>query len=186
MAKLFDTIDDTLRAFLLQQHVFFVATAPSRADGHLNLSPKGLPSFFIAGPRTVGYIDFNGSGIETLAHLRDDGRIVFLFCAFEGPPKIVRLHGRGRAIEPSDAEFETYRPHMAPGAHVRSVIVAELDRISDSCGYGVPRYRFEGERQQLTKWADGKGEDGLRAYRERHNAASIDGLPGMPRRRGEE
>lgn len=179
MGKLFDTIDATLQSFLEKQHLFFVATAPSSPDGHLNLSPKGLDSFLILGPRTVGYLDFNGSGIETLAHLRDDGRIVFLFCAFEGPPKIVRLHGRGRAIEADDPEFETYRKFVPAGAHVRSVIVAELDRISDSCGYAVPRYRFEDERDQLTKWADNKGEEGLREYRQRRNATSIDGLPGI-------
>lgn len=181
MGKTFSGIDDALRAFLEDQKLFFVATAPGSSDGHLNLSPKGLESFFVLGPRTVGYVDFNGSGVETIAHLRHDGRIVFLFCAFAGSPRIVRLHGRGRAVEPGDAEFPEYRDRIPPDAAVRAVIVVELDRISDSCGYGVPRYKFLGERDQLQKWAERKGADGLRDYRRRNNAKSIDGLPGLRR-----
>lgn len=182
MGKTHPGIDAALRDFLLRQKVFFVATAPAASDGHLNLSPKGLDSFFVLGPHSVAYLDFNGSGVETIAHLRDDGRIVFLFCAFEGPPKIVRLHGRARAIEPGDAEFESWRERIPAGAAVRSVIVADLDRVSDSCGYGVPQLRFVGERDQLQRWAERKGEDGLRDYRRRNNARSIDGLPGLRRR----
>jgi hypothetical protein len=181
MGKTFSGIDEALRAFLEGQKLFFVATAPGNGDGHLNLSPKGLESFFVRGPRTVGYIDFNGSGVETIAHLRADGRIVFLFCAFTGSPRIVRLHGRGRAIEPGDAEFAAFRDRIPPDDAVRAVIVADLDRISDSCGYGVPRYDFVGERDQLQKWAARKGADGLREYRRRNNSKSIDGLPGLRR-----
>ena len=181
MAKEFAALDETLCQFIASQRLFFVATAPSTADGHLNLSPKGLDTFFVLGPRQVGYVDFHGSGVETIAPLRDDGRIVFLFCAFAGPPKILRLHGRGRSIEPSDPEFADFRDRFPPGSRVRAVIVADLDRISDSCGYGVPLYRFERDRDQLPKWAERKGDDGLREYRRKHNAESIDGLPGLRR-----
>ena len=179
MGKLFNEIDDGLRAFLQAQKLFFVATAPAGAEGHINLSPKGLDTLHILGPRQVAYLDFTGSGIETIAHLRDNGRITILFCAFEGPPRIVRLQGQGTAIEPQDPAFATLlsRFNVLPGA--RAIIQIDLERISDSCGYGVPLYRYEGDRAQLTAWADRKGAAGLEEYRQKNNAASIDGLPGL-------
>jgi hypothetical protein len=179
MGKRFDEIDDGLRAFIESQKLFFVATAPAGPDGHINLSPKGLDSLSILGPRQVAYLDYTGSGIETIAHLRENGRITIMFCAFEGAPRIVRLHGRGSIIEPQDPAFADLLPQFDPLPGVRAIIRMEVERISDSCGYGVPLYRYEGDRTQLTAWADRKGPEGLAEYRRKHNAASIDGLPGL-------
>jgi hypothetical protein len=179
MAKLYDSLED-VRDFLLAQHLFFVGTAPLSPSGHVNLSPKGLDSFRILGEREVAYLDYPGSGVETIAHLRDNGRIVLMFCSFAGPPKIVRLWGRGHAVEPSDREFSDTIRHFEPRAIVRSVIRVRVERIGDSCGYGVPRYQYIGERQQLIRWADRKGEEGVRVYQRKKNQRSIDGLPGLP------
>lgn len=181
MGKLYDAIDDRLAAFLGEQKVFFVATAPLAADGHLNLSPKGLDTFRILDPRTVAYLDFTGSGIETVAHVRENGRIAFMFCAFEGPPKIVRLHGTAEVIERDDGEFERLAALFPPRLGVRSVVRARLDRISDSCGFGVPLYRYEGDRTQLDALASHMGEEAIARYRAENNARSIDGLPGLRR-----
>jgi len=181
MGKVFEGIDDTLRGWIERQHLFFVATAPAGAAGHVNCSPKGLDALLILGPREVAYADYTGSGAETIAHLRENGRIVLMFCAFEGAPKIVRLHGRGETVEPDDPGFAALVSRFKPAAEVRSVIRIALDRISDSCGYGVPIYRYEGERTQLPAWAERKSRDegGLAAYRRTNNAASIDGLPAL-------
>lgn len=181
MGKLYDAIDDRLAAFLGEQKMFFVATAPLAPHGHLNLSPKGQDSFRILDARTVAYLDLTGSGVETVAHVRENGRIVMLFCAFEGPPKIVRLHGTAEAFEPSDAEFERLAALFPPRPSTRCVVRVRLDRISDSCGYGVPLYRYEAERSQLDDWADRKGAAGIARYRAENNAHSIDGLPGLRR-----
>ena len=179
MGKSYPGIDDPLRAFLERQHVFFVATAPSGTEGHVNCSPKGLDCLRILGPTTVAYLDYVGSGAETIAHVRENGRIVLMFCAFEGPPKIVRLHGRGEVLEPEDADFATLLASFDPGLGARSIVRVELDRISDSCGYGVPLLRFEGERTQLPAWAERKGDAGLVEYQRAKNAASVDGLPAL-------
>ena len=179
MGRTYGAIDETLAAFLRTQHVFFVATAPLARKGHVNLSPKGLDAFAILDPHTVAYLDLTGSGVETIAHLRENGRITLLFCAFEGPPKIVRLYGRGRVVPVDDPEFAVMARHFPAPPGMRSAIVVTLDRIADSCGYGVPRYRYEGERSQLVDWANRKGETGVAAYRTEHNATSIDGLPGL-------
>ena len=180
MGKVYDEIGEPLETFLRRQHVFFVATAPLDAAGHVNCSPKGLDTFAVLDPRTVAYLDLTGSGVETIAHLRENGRIVLMFSALDGAPKIVRLHGRGRVVTPHDAEFAALRRRF-PAHHegVRSVIAVDVERISDSCGYGVPRYRYEGERSQLLDWADRKGPDGIAAYQDERNAISIDGLPGL-------
>jgi hypothetical protein len=184
MGRTYDAIDDTLAAFLRAQHVFFVATAPLAESGHVNVSPKGLDAFTILDPHTVAYLDLTGSGVETIAHLRENGRVTLLFCAFEGPPKIVRLYGRGRVVPVEDPEFAALASRLPQRLGARSVIVVALDRIADSCGYGVPRYGYEGERAQLLDWAERKGHQGIVAYRPQHNAASIDGLPGLPLPRG--
>ncbi len=183
MGKLFPAIDDSLRNWIAKQHLFFVATAPSGDDGHVNCSPKGLDTFRVLGPNEAAYLDYTGSGIETIAHLRQNGRIVILFCAFEGPPKIVRLHGRGSVAEAGSAEFARLAPHFdgADNFAVRSIIRIEVDRISDSCGFGVPRFRFEGDRNQLELWAEKKGPDGIRTYHAAKNAESIDGIEGLRR-----
>ncbi|WP_394841580.1 pyridoxamine 5'-phosphate oxidase family protein [Pendulispora brunnea] len=181
MGKLYDGIDERLSQFIAAQKMYFVATAPLAGDGLLNLSPKGLDSFRILGPKTVAYQDLVGSGIETVAHLRENGRIVILFCAFEGPPKIVRLHGRGEAFEPGDAEYDTLAPSFPERWNMRAIIRIQVERISDSCGYGVPLYHFEGERTQLDDWADRKGPEGITRYKVEKNSKSLDGLPGLLR-----
>ncbi len=179
MAKTYPRIDETLAGFIRRQRVFFVATAPLSAEGHINLSPKGLDSFAILDDRTVAYLDLTGSGIETVAHLRENGRIVIMLCAFEGPPKIVRLHGRGEVLQPGHPGFEPLRALFPSHPGVRSVVRVALERISDSCGYGVPSYEFKEHRKQMGLWCERKGEDGLAAYRAENNRRSIDGLPAL-------
>ncbi|MPZ14337.1 MAG: pyridoxamine 5'-phosphate oxidase family protein [Chloroflexi bacterium] len=180
MANDYDGIDHKLAPFLRAQHVFFVATAPSGPGGHVNLSPKGHDTFRIVDTRTVAYLDLTGSGVETIAHLRENGRITIMFCAFEGPPRIVRLYGRGRLVEPMSPMFAEWRRRFGDHDGVRSVIVVELDRIADSCGYGVPILQYEGERPQMQAWLDRKGPEGVREYQAEHDI-SIDGLPGLAR-----
>jgi hypothetical protein len=182
VGKTFDGIDGRLRDFLLTQPLFFVATAPSGRTGHLNLSPKGVAgTFAVVDAHTVAYLDLTGSGVETIAHLKDNGRIVVMFCAFDGPPRIVRLHGQGEAVTAGDERFADLVGHfpMEPPAGLRSVIRIQVTRISDSCGFGVPVMRLESERPLLQQWAARKGPDGLAEYRATNNATSIDGLPGM-------
>jgi Pyridoxamine 5'-phosphate oxidase len=170
MGKTYDHIDAKLAEWIRRQRLFFVATAPA-GGGHVNLSPKGpIESFRIVDDRTVEYEDHVGSGAETIAHLRDDGRICVMFCAFEGPPRIVRLHGRGEILTAAD---------VADG--VRGAIRVHLDRVSDSCGYGVPLMDYVGERPQRARWIASKGPDGLREYVREKNATSIDGLPAVSR-----
>jgi hypothetical protein len=179
MGKRFAELDDDLRAFIARQRVFFVATAPLAADGHVNLSPKGLDTFRVLGPTTVAYLDLTGSGVETIAHLRENGRLTVMFCAFEGRPRILRLYGRARAVEPMDAGWAAVVAPFPEFAGVRSVIVLEVDRIADSCGYAVPRYEYVGDRDQLTEWCDKKGPEGVHRYQTEKNRTSLDGLPGL-------
>jgi hypothetical protein len=180
MGKRFTELDEDLRAFIARQHVFFVATAPLAADGHVNLSPKGLDTFRVLGPTTVAYLDLTGSGVETIAHLRENGRLTVMFCAFEGRPRILRLYGRGRAVEPGDTDWPAVSSGFSELPGVRSVVVMEVERIADSCGYAVPRYEYVGDRPQLADWAEKKGPDGIRKYQAQKNRASLDGLPGLP------
>lgn len=179
MGKIRSEIDDVARRFMEAQHVFFVASAPLDAGGHVNLSPKGLDTFRILGPTTVAYVDFNGSGVETIAHLKENGRIVLMFCAFQGPPDIFRLYGHGRVVEAHEAEFAPLAESFPTCENARSIIVVELTRVTDSCGYGVPLFKYEGEREQLQAWARNRGPERLKAYREEKNQRSIDGLPGV-------
>ena len=184
MGKTRSMIDDEARRFIEAQHIFFAASAPLNAGGHVNLSPKGLDTFRILGPTRVAYFDFNGSGVETIAHLRENGRIVLMFCAFQGPPNIFRLYGHGRVVERREREFQALAANFPVYDHVRSIIVVEIDLVIDSCGYGVPRFKYEGEREQLSAWARKQGSEGLQAYRERKNQQSIDGLPGLSAAKG--
>ena len=180
--KLHDGIDERLRAFIEAQHLFFVATAPLAADGHVNLSPKGLPgTFAVLGEHEVAYLDLTGSGSETVAHLRENGRITVVFCAFEGAPNIVRLHGTGRYLDLHDAEFASYRGLFADHPGARGIVVVDVQRVSDSCGYAVPLMTHDEDRDLLTRWADNRGEEGLATYRASKNATSIDGLPALNR-----
>lgn len=188
MAKLFEQIDDALRAFIEAQPMFFVATAPSGDGGHVNLSPKGGTNLFrVTGPHGFAYVDLMGSGIETVAHLRENGRIVVMFCAFEGPPKIVRLHGTGRPVQQRDEGFDdlvaTFELSDEQRPAVRSVITVEVARVADSCGFVVPRMDYVGERDQLYRFADNRirklGADAVLAYVSENNAESIDGLGGL-------
>jgi hypothetical protein len=179
MGTVYDEIDDALAGFLMAQHVFFVATAPLAADGHVNLSPKGLDDFRVLGSRQVAYLDRTGSGVETIAHLRENGRIVFMFCAFEGPPRIVRLHGRGEAVRPGDPRYEPLAANFEERLAARSIVVADVSRVADSCGYGVPKMQFVENRRQLDSWAKKRSEDAVAAYQASNNAFSLDGLPGL-------
>ncbi len=179
MGKILQALDDETKQFIQAQSMFFVASAPFDPEGHINLSPKGLDTFRILGPRTVAYLDFTGSGVETIAHLKENGRIVLMFCAFQGPPNILRLHGRGRTVELHEPEFNTLQAHFQVYESTRSIIVIELTRIANSCGYGVPLLKYEGERSQMAAWASKQGPDGLKAYRQEKNSRSIDGLRGI-------
>jgi hypothetical protein len=182
MGKVYEALDGRLRDFLLAQRMFFVATAPGGSGGHVNLSPKGLTGCFaVLGERRVAYRDYTGSGAETIAHLRDNGRIVLMFCAFEGPPKIVRLHGRGEPVLPADPRFDELRAAFAGEAEpgLRSIIVVEVTRISDSCGFAVPFMEYAGDRDLLAQSARRKGPDELERYWSTRNATSLDGLPAL-------
>jgi hypothetical protein len=183
MGRTYPQIDNDLAHWLAAQPVFFVATAPLAPDGSVNCSPKGnRQEFAVLDGRTVAYLDQTGSGVETIAHLRENGRIVLMFCAFEGPPRIVRLHGTGRAVardEPGFADLASQFPG-ASGVGVRSVIVVSLDRIADSCGYGVPLMSFQSHRTTMERWSTRKGAEGIRAYQTDNNARSIDDLEGLP------
>jgi hypothetical protein len=179
MAKTYPEIDGQLAAFIKAQPVFFVATAPLNPQGHVNASPKGLDTLRILGPKTVAYLDIFGSGVETIAHLRENQRIVLMFCAFQGPPKVLRLHGRGRVVEPHAAEFAGLQAHFPVYEGTRAIIVVEVTRVSDSCGYGVPLLKHERHRVELPAWCHKRGQEGLKVYRKEKNRQSIDGLPGV-------
>lgn len=193
MAKTFESIDERLKTWIAQQSMFFVGTAPIDSEGHVNVSPKGpIGTFGVLAPRRVAYLDFFGSGAETIAHLRENGRIVIMFCAFGGPPRILRLHGIGRPVWPTDPEFAEVVD--AAGLHGltdveqarRAVILVDVDRISDSCGYGVPLMQPVGEREHYDlskrKRLRTSGAEGLAEHQSRGNRVSVDGLPAVPER----
>ena len=190
MAKVFDEIDEHLRKWVAKQRMFFVATAPLEGDKHVNVSPKGpIGTLRILGPRRVAYIDYSGSGAETIAHLRENGRIVVMLCAFDGPPKIVRFHGTGEVVFPHDGRFEELLEECAfdelteVAEGRRSIIVVDVGRISDSCGYGVPLMAYEGERPHFDlakkKRLRTEGAEKLLERQATRNAQSIDGLPAV-------
>jgi hypothetical protein len=180
MGKVHECITPKLRTWIEAQHLFFIATAPLDPDGHLNLSPRGTPgTFAVIDEHTAAWLDLTGSGVETIAHLRENGRIVVMFCALEGPPQIVRLHGRGRTVVPADPEWEALAPRFAAKRGARAIVVVDVSRVSDSCGFAIPRFEFVEERDLLDQWADNRGDESLVAYRETRNAQSIDGLPAL-------
>jgi Pyridoxamine 5'-phosphate oxidase len=177
MGKVFDAIGADHQTFIAAQQMFFVASAPLSATGHVNLSPKGLDCFRVLGPNQVAYLDLTGSGNETSAHLRENGRITFMFCAFGGPPLILRLYGQGETVLPGSARWDELQPLFAAYPGARQIIVARIDRVQTSCGYAVPNYEYVGQRETLVKWANAKGTAGLESYRAEKNTQSIDGLP---------
>ena len=189
MANVFEAIDAGIREFIEAQPMFFVGTAPLDADGHVNVSPKGpIESLRVLGPLHVAYLDVVGSGAETIAHLRENGRIVIMLCAFAGPPRIVRLHGHGSVVaagEPGFDELFSSCGFEAGGLPEmrRSIVMVSLERIADSCGYGVPLLRYEGRREHQDLWAAKKlrvgGPDALLDYQREKNSVSIDGLPAV-------
>ena len=189
MGKVFERIDEHLREWIARQPLFFVGTAPLAAAGHVNVSPKGpIDTLRVLDDRTVAYLDLVGSGAETVAHIRENGRVVVMLCAFEGPPRIVRLHGRGEVVAAGDERFAALaarcdfaNPSLAEAR--RSIIVVEVTRIADSCGYGVPLMSYEGEREHARLWAEKKlrvgGDAAIEEYVAEKNAESIDGLPAV-------
>jgi predicted pyridoxine 5'-phosphate oxidase superfamily flavin-nucleotide-binding protein len=179
VGKVLDSIDDALAAWIQAQPVFFVATAPSGPGGHVNLSPKGYDTLRVLDPTTVAYLDLTGSGVETVAHLRENGRITLMLCAFDGPPRIVRLHGTGEVVQPDDPEWGELVNGFTEHPGARAIIRAHVERVSSSCGFGVPFMSLVGERPTLDQANGRKGEAALADYRAEKNAASIDGLPGL-------
>ncbi|HEY0515909.1 MAG TPA: pyridoxamine 5'-phosphate oxidase family protein [Solirubrobacteraceae bacterium] len=189
MGKIFDAIDDRLRDWIAAQPLFFVASAPLAAEGHVNVSPKGpIGSLRVLDERTVAYLDVVGSGAETIAHVRENGRVVVMLCAFSGPPRIVRLHGRGEIVPADDERFaellercDFEQPSVA--AARRAIVLIDVTRVADSCGYGVPLMSFEGLRPHADAWAEKKvrvgGEEALLDYQREKNAVSLDGLPAV-------
>lgn len=178
MGKVHEVLDGRLRSFIEAQPVFFVATAPSGDGGHVNVSPKGLgETFVVVDERTVAYLDLTASGAETIAHVRQNGRIAVMFCSFDREPNIVRLHGTGRVVGLYDDDFAAWAARFPPNAAARAVIVVDVERISDSCGYSLPLLSLDAERDLLTPSMERRGADGVRDYRRLKNRTSIDGLP---------
>lgn len=188
MGRIFETIDEQLAAWINKQHLFFVATAPNDPDGHVNLSPKGtMETFRVLGGQRVAYVDLMGSGIETVAHLRENSRITLMFCAFDGPPKVIRLQGLGRVVQQQDVKFpqllEAFDLTPELTATLRSIIIVDVTRIADSCGFVVPKMEFVEQRQTLFHWAESQqqrdGDEWTLKYQQANNLRSIDGLPGL-------
>jgi hypothetical protein len=187
VARTFDEIDDALAGWIVRQPLFFVGSAPLSGDGHVNVSPKGpIGTLRILGPREVAYLDLTGSGAETVAHVRENGRIVIMLCAWEGPPQVVRLHGRGEAIGPEDERFAAFAESFecpVPVASRRAIVRVDVTRIARSCGYTVPLMEVRGERPHMARWSEKRlrtgGPGALAAYRHEHNTRSIDGLPAI-------
>lgn len=183
MGKQYDQITDKLAAFIAAQKVFFIATAPLSGHGHVNLSPKGYDSFAVLGPNRVAWLDVGGSGIETMAHLKENGRITIMFCAFDGSALILRLHGKGEAVQFDDPRFADLLAHFPAFDKARAIVTVDVTRIADSCGWGVPFMDFREERDQLRRYADNPdvSADQWADKFYTKNAASIDGLAGIER-----
>lgn len=177
MGKQFPAMLPTHEKFILQQHIFFVGSAPLSEEGHVNLSPKGHDSFRILSPNRVAYLDLTGSGNETSAHLLENGRVTVMFCAFEGPPNILRLYGTGTVLLPGSSEWDALYPLFTPLPGARQIISIEIHKVQTSCGFSIPFMNYAGERDTLQRWAIQKGADGLKEYRQEKNTSSIDGLP---------
>ena len=177
MAEQFDQITPTLQSFIKAQPLFFVATAPLSEDGHVNLSPKGYDTFCILSPNQVAYLDLTGSGNETSAHLAENGRITFMFCSFHGAPQILRLYGKGKTVLPGAKRWGELLVHFPSYPGIRQIIIASIQLVQTSCGYGVPLMELQQDRETMARWATSKGEEGLEEYRGVKNRKSLDGLP---------
>jgi hypothetical protein len=177
MGKLHESIKPAHREFIEKQHMFFVATAPLSADGRVNLSPKGLDCFRVLSENRCAYMDLISSGNETSAHTLENGRITIMFCSFEGSPLILRLYGKGFTVLPGSDEWEQYSSHFKIYPSTRQIIVADIDLVQTSCGFGVPLFDYTGERDIHFEWAAKKGSDGLHEYIQEKNLKSLDGLP---------
>jgi hypothetical protein len=177
MGKFWDNIQPVHQEFIEKQKLFFTASAPLSANGHINLSPKGLDSFRVLSPIQVAYMDIVGSGNETSAHLLENGRITIMFCAFDGPPNILRLYGTGTTVLPDSADWASLACHFQVQANTRQLIVVNVHKVQTSCGFGVPLYEYTGERDHADKWAAKKGIAGLADYQLEKNLVSLDGLP---------
>lgn len=176
MGKMYESIEPEQQAFIERQSMFFVASAPLTPLGHVNLSPKGLDAFRVIDEKTVTYLDLTGSGNETAAHLVENGRLTVMFCAFEGNPKILRLYCRGQVLTRLMPGWNDAIARFPAFPGVRQIVVARVESVQTSCGFGVPRYAFEEQRDQLPRWAENRGEDGMVEYRRTRNAISLDGL----------
>ncbi len=176
MAKVFDSITPDLAKFIQEQKLFFVATAPLSPDTHINLSPKGFDTFRILSSQKVGYLDLTGSGNETSAHLQENGRITLMFCAFQETPLILRLYGKGNVILPNTPGWGEYSSLFPDLPGTRQIITVDIHRVQTSCGFGVPLYEYQQQRQVLIEWAEKKGETGIKQYHQQKNMTSIDGL----------
>lgn len=176
MADFFPTLNDELTAFINEQQIFFVATAPLSAEGHVNLSPKGADTLRVLSEREVAYLDLTGSGNETAAHIRENGRLTLMWCSFGSKPVILRLYGKGRVVKQGSEEWQRLYPQFTPNPGARQIVVLEVELGQTSCGYAVPLYTFERHRGTLDKWATNKGPEGLKAYWNDKNRKSLDGL----------
>jgi hypothetical protein len=179
MGKVYDELTEPLQVFIRKQHLFFVGTAPLAGDGLVNVSPKGFDTLRILDAKTIAYLDLMGSGIETMAHLKENGRMVMMFCSFDARPMILRLHGTGQAIEQDNPEFDELIGLFPELVGTRSIIKLNIERIADSCGWGVPRYAYEGERDTYRKFAEKAGDEGIRKGQLASNMKSLDGLIGL-------
>jgi hypothetical protein len=177
MAKTHPSITPEIQAFIQAQPMFFVASAPLSATGHVNLSPKGLDCLRVFDSHTVAYLDLTGSGNETSAHLRENGRITLMFCAFQGAPNILRLYGKGQTILPSHADWAELVAQFPTYAGIRQIIRVQVERVQTSCGFGVPFMQLEKQRDTLYRGWEVKGEQKVAQYQQEKNLCSIDGLP---------
>ena len=179
MGKDYTEIDERIQRWIGKQSLFFVASAPLAADGHVNCSPKGGDTLRVIGPRQLAYVDYGGSGVETVAHIKENERITLMLCAFDGPPKIFRFYGRGTVVEPHDEKFEPLLNQFPEQFSARNIIVIDVERIMDSCGYGVPEYDFRKDRESMRNWVEARTKQELLEYRKDNNQRSLDGLPGL-------
>ncbi|QMV41960.1 pyridoxamine 5'-phosphate oxidase family protein [Cohnella cholangitidis] len=177
MGKQFTALLPVHEEFIAKQRIFFVGSAPLSEDGHVNISPKGYDTLRVLSANRVAYLDMTGSGNETSAHIRENGRVTVMFCAFEGPPNILRLYGTGTVVLPGSPEWNELYPKFSPIPGARQIIILDFDIVQTSCGYSIPFMDYSGERETLSRWADQKGEDGLKQYWKDKNTTSIDGLP---------